>query len=359
VSVSQSGEYRCLVQNNGGATFSSNATLTVIAPPNITQQPANVFLRVPPDTAAAANRGATFRVTASTANPPLSYQWRVNGTNIPPGTPDILGINSSALIVTNVVFSQAGAYSCAVSDGNGTIYSADGVLGVLPFLLSGSQPMTVPEGADISVSAVVQSYPTPFLYSWRRATPVNTNIVSTLATNFATWNSTAAGYVLINNMLSSNFSLRLVFTNLTTGPNGLALINNNNFITLVADTDQDGIPNTVETGLGLDPLLADDGGGDLDGDGMTNGDESRAGTDPADPASHLRMDLSTVPGQATVRFGAVSNRTYTVQYADTLPAPFWTGLADVLALTSNRVESFVDPTWTTHRVYRAVTPRQQ
>jgi hypothetical protein len=60
-----------------------------------------------------------------------------------------------------------------------------------------------------------------------------------------------------------------------------------------------------------------------------------------------------------VRFGAVSNKTYTVQFTDSLPASFWTGLADVLALSSNRVESFVDPTWTTSRVYRAVTPRQQ
>jgi hypothetical protein len=91
---------------------------------------------------------------------------------------------------------------------------------------------------------------------------------------------------------------------------------------------------------------------------MTNGDEYRAGTNPGDPASYLRVELVTVPGQATVRFGAVSNKTYTVQFAGRLPAPFWTGLADVPALSSNRVESFVDPTWTTNRVYRIVTPRQ-
>jgi hypothetical protein len=54
----------------------------------------------------------------------------------------------------------------------------------------------------------------------------------------------------------------------------------------------------------------------------------------------------------------VSNKTYTVLYANSLPAPLWTGLADVLALSSNRVESFADPTWTTSRVYRVVTPRR-
>jgi len=358
VSIGQAGLYRCLVQSPSGVKFSSNATLTVLLPANITQQPANVFLRVPPDTAALANRGATFRVTASTANPPLSYQWRFNGTNIPPGAPDILGINTSTLVVTNVVFSQAGVYSCAVADGSGTIFSANAVLGVLPYMLAGPQPMTVPEGADISMSALVQAYPPPFLYSWRRGTPVNTNIVSSSGTNFATWNSSLTGYVLTNNITSSNFQLRLVFTNLTTGANGVALINNNSFITVVADTDRDGIPNTVEVALGLDPLVAADGNGDLDGDGMKNGDEYRAGTDPADPASYLRVDLSTLPGLATVRFGAVSNKTYTVQYTDHLPAPFWTGLADVPALNSNRLETLVDPAWTTSRVYRVTTPRQ-
>ena len=140
---------------------------------------------------------------------------------------------------------------------------------------------------------------------------------------------------------------------------GQLVVDNERGRVLVADTDQDGIPNTVETGLGLNPLLAGDGNGDLDGDGMTNSDEYRAGTDPLDPASHLRVDLTTVPGQATVRFGAVSNKTYTVQFANSLPAPSWTGLAHVLAVSSNRVESFIDPAWTTSRVYRVVTPRQQ
>src|SRR5262249_42859382 len=161
------------------------------------------------------------------------------------------------------------------------------------------------EGADISVSAVVQAYPPPFLYSWRRGTPVNTNIVSASATNFATWNSTTAGYVLTNNILSSNYALRLIFTNIATGPNGVALINTTSFFTIVADTDHDGIPNTVETGLGLDPLLAADGDGDLDGDGMTNADEYRAGTNPNDPTSFLKVEQTIMPGAATVLFGAM------------------------------------------------------
>jgi hypothetical protein len=36
----------------------------------------------------------------------------------------------------------------------------------------------------------------------------------------------------------------------------------------------------------------------------------------------------------------------------------WSRLADIVARTNNRVESFTDPTWTSNRLYRVVTPRQ-
>jgi hypothetical protein len=45
------------------------------------------------------------------------------------------------------------------------------------------------------------------------------------------------------------------------------------------DTDDDGMPNEYEVLHGLDPLV-DDSAGDLDGDGVSNGDEHAAGTDP-------------------------------------------------------------------------------
>ena len=59
-----------------------------------------------------------------------------------------------------------------------------------------------------------------------------------------------------------------------------------------------------------------------------------------------------------VNFAVVSNRTYTVQYTDTLPGVNWQKLADVVSRPSNRVEVFIDPAWTTNRFYRVVLPRQ-
>jgi hypothetical protein len=58
-----------------------------------------------------------------------------------------------------------------------------------------------------------------------------------------------------------------------------------------------------------------------------------------------------------VQFNAVSNNTYTVQYSDTMPAT-WRRLSDVVARPETRVEFVPDPTWTTNRFYRLLTPWQ-
>ena len=67
-----------------------------------------------------------------------------------------------------------------------------------------------------------------------------------------------------------------------------------------------------------------------------------------------------MPGTATLIFGAAAGRTYTIQFSSRLPAQpgDWTRLADFVALPTPRVETVVDPNWTTNRFYRVVTPRQ-
>ena len=97
---------------------------------------------------------------------------------------------------------------------------------------------------------------------------------------------------------------------------------------------------------------------DQDGDGISNQAEYQAGTDPGDPASYLRIEQSILPGAATLRFAAVSNRTYTIQFSDLLPAATWSKLGDFVALPTNRIEVVSDSSWTTNRFYRVGTPRQ-
>jgi len=128
-------------------------------------------------------------------------------------------------------------------------------------------------------------------------------------------------------------------------------------LTLLADSDSDGIPDVWETMFGLNPTNALDRNLDTDGDTMSNWAEYIAGTDPTNPLSFLGVGLAAGPSSAVVSFGAISNHTYTVQYTDNLGLGVWSKLADVLALTNNRVEIIPDPTYTSNRFYRAVTPR--
>jgi hypothetical protein len=54
------------------------------------------------------------------------------------------------------------------------------------------------------------------------------------------------------------------------------------------DSDADGLPDYWETAYGMSPNneVGDDGpSGDLDGDGLTNGQEFTYGTDPSNPDS--------------------------------------------------------------------------
>jgi hypothetical protein len=97
---------------------------------------------------------------------------------------------------------------------------------------------------------------------------------------------------------------------------------------------------------------------DTDNDGLTNLDEYRAGTDPTNAASVLRITQIIVGNPTALEFDAVSNKTYTVQHTDRLPGGSWSKLLDVIARAANRTETATDAGAGTHRYYRVVTPRQ-
>ena len=95
------------------------------------------------------------------------------------------------------------------------------------------------------------------------------------------------------------------------------------------DTDGDGMPDAWEIANGLNPNF-NDAGLDPDGDGMTNLQEYLAGTDPHLPNSNLRLfSLSEGGGNFYFNFVAVSNKTYTVQYRNSLSTGSWVRLQDV------------------------------
>jgi alpha-tubulin suppressor-like RCC1 family protein len=122
VQPGQAGTYSVVVANVAGSVTSSNAVLTVNVPPVITQQPVNVTTN--------AGGNATFSVTVSTnSTPPLSYQWRKNGSNLRDGG-KVSGANSSTLTLTGAALSDAGIYTVVVTNVVGRAVSSYVVLRV-------------------------------------------------------------------------------------------------------------------------------------------------------------------------------------------------------------------------------------
>ena len=76
----------------------------------------------PADLTVTENSTATFTVTAA-GTPPLSYQWRFNGTNI-------AGATGTSLTLSNVQTAQAGNYSMRVTNTFGSAISSNAVLTV-------------------------------------------------------------------------------------------------------------------------------------------------------------------------------------------------------------------------------------
>jgi uncharacterized repeat protein (TIGR01451 family) len=89
-------------------------TVQMLAPAIITQ---------PVSQAVTVGGTANFNVTAS-GMPPLSYQWRFNGTNI-------VGATDTTLTLTNVQPAQAGSYTVLVTNAHGLILSSNAVLTVM------------------------------------------------------------------------------------------------------------------------------------------------------------------------------------------------------------------------------------
>jgi len=122
------------------------------------------------------------------------------------------------------------------------------------------------------------------------------------------------------------------------------------------DLDRDGLADWWETKyFGGTAASAD---ADADHDGLTNGEEYVAGTDPTDPSSYLGLDAGAPEHGVTLSFEAVPVRSYTLEFTDALGTGPWRKLADIPRRADRSLVTILDPTPTACRVYRLVTPQQ-
>ncbi|PYJ98404.1 MAG: hypothetical protein DME23_12165 [Verrucomicrobia bacterium] len=93
------------------------ALLNAFGQPIITRQPTNQSVSL--------GANVSFRITATSTNPPLSYQWRFQGA-------DISAAITNSLSMTNVQLTNAGGYDVVVADVSGSMTSKSAVLDVDP-----------------------------------------------------------------------------------------------------------------------------------------------------------------------------------------------------------------------------------
>ena len=115
----------------------------------------------------------------------------------------------------------------------------------------------------------------------------------------------------------------------------------NNFVVeSLVDTDGDGLADSWEQRHfgSLDGAYGGSGD-DPDGDGLTNLQEFRAGTDPRDGVSSVRIAATRfLGGQMEITFPSVAGKTYRIERTDSLTNPFWTVVAENIAGTGADVD---------------------
>ncbi len=117
------------------------------------------------------------------------------------------------------------------------------------------------------------------------------------------------------------------------------------------DTDGDGLPDGWELRHFGNPTNAA-AAADSDTNGFTNIDHYISGTDPTNPLSFFRVDVSGLGDMVSVRFDSVSNRLYAVQRrGDTVDA-MWSNVANALEGSGGTL-TFEEPIPPSGAMYRA------
>jgi hypothetical protein len=403
--LDDAGAYSVVVRNSAGFIVSQDATLSVNLPPTITLDPISRTVT---------NGGSATFTVAATGRGTLRYQWQMNGQ-------DISAATNATFTLNNVQASHAGAYAAIVRDDIGAASSALALLTVLvrPEITRPLGSFVVATGSEVTLDLGVTGS-RPMGFRWRRngafayhaidnSIYVLTNVqaahagmYTVVVTNAANPNPgllSPVGHVTVvarptNQVTEAGATVTFSATVSGQPTNrlqwffrGAALPNETNqllalsnvqlaqegaytlWVTnqggatgsfsaeLVIDSDRDGLPDAWELARGFLPNDPGDGRADADGDGLSNADEYSAGTDYLDPQSHLRVGLRWHSGPV-LEFLAVSNRSYSVQFKESIDRGVWRKLADAEASPTNRLELIPDAyAMTRGRLYRLLTPK--
>ena len=268
---------------------------------------------------------------------PLIYQWQKNGA-------DIAGATSNELAFGKLERGDDAKYRVIARNAVGETTSAEARLTVgLPVRIT-ALPVSqgVPAGGSITFSVEYEGTP-PITNRWRKPGSIFiTQVVNEERSFLRLENVQPANAGTYGVLLENKYSLT------GSGPVTLSILN---------DSDGDGLPDDLETKYGLTEPAED-----FDGDGMINLQEYQAGTDPRDAQSYLKMQrIELEPGadKVILSFIARSNHTYTIQGLQSLSGSLWTRVLDVVAAPTDRVVTATNAMTAKENYFRLVTPRAE
>ena len=193
---SDTGSYDVVVTDQSGVTTSATASLTVIVPPQITQQPASQ--------SAAQNSSATFTVVATGGG--LSYQWRKTAA-------PISGAISASYILPAVSTTDAASYDVVITNSQGTVTSASATLTVVLPPQINQQPLSQTANQGTAATFTVSATGIGNTYQWRKATaPIPGATATSYTINSAQTTDVASYDVLVTNIAGNVTSTAATLT---------------------------------------------------------------------------------------------------------------------------------------------------
>jgi alpha-tubulin suppressor-like RCC1 family protein len=200
VQAANAGNYQVIVANSIGAATSSVATLTVT--PSVP-----IFVSQPVGGSMIAGTNNFSLVAVGRGSDPISYQWLLEGTNLP-------GATRSSLVLSNISPAQSGSYANVASNAFGVTTSAVAVVsitGASPVFLQQPSSLVINSGGTSTMTALAQGSE-PMIYQWRFQ---GTNLPGATGRSLTISNASASNAGPYTVIVSNGFGVASATANVT------------------------------------------------------------------------------------------------------------------------------------------------